>query len=43
VAQKREVKAMGGGILVLDVSITNQRNEVIHEGKWTVLVKSRPA
>ena len=43
VAQKREVKAMGGGILVLDVSITNQRNEVIHEGKWTVLMKSRPA
>lgn len=43
VAQKREVKALGGGVLALDVSITNQRDEVVHEGKWTVLMKSRPA
>ena len=43
VKQRREVKALGGGMLLLDVSITNQRDEVIHEGRWTVLMKSRPA
>ena len=43
VGQMREVKALGGGLLVLNVSIMNQHDQVIHEGKWTVLMKSRPA
>lgn len=42
VGQKRQVKALGGGVLVLDLSVTNQRDEVVQEGKWTMLMKSRP-
>ena len=37
-------KAMGAaGIVVLAVQVVNQRGEVVQKGKWTVLVKTRPA
>jgi 3-hydroxybutyryl-CoA dehydratase len=43
VLQTREVKRLGGGIVVLKVSVLNQKDEVTQEGRWTVLMKSRPA
>jgi 3-hydroxybutyryl-CoA dehydratase len=43
VAQTRAVSRLGGGIVVLDVRVLNQRDEVAQEGRWTVLMKSRPA
>jgi acyl dehydratase len=42
VARKREVRALGGGILVLEVAVVNQKGEVLQEGTWSVLMKSRP-
>jgi acyl dehydratase len=33
---------MGGGLVVFDARVVNQRGEVVQEGQWTVLVKSRP-
>jgi 3-hydroxybutyryl-CoA dehydratase len=42
VVQTRAVKKLGGGILVLDVRVLNQKDEVTQEGRWTVLMKSRP-
>jgi acyl dehydratase len=42
VAQKREIKALKGGVLILDVTVNNQSDETVQEGKWTVLMKSRP-
>ena len=42
VAQTRAVSRLGGGIVVLDVRVLNQKNEVAQEGRWTVLMKSQP-
>jgi acyl dehydratase len=41
VAQKKEVKSLKGGVVVLDVAVLNQNHEVVQEGQWTVLMKSR--
>ena len=40
VAQKREMPGSSGGMIVFNVEVTNQRNEVIQKGKWSVLVRS---
>jgi len=42
VAQKREMPGSSGGMIVFNVEVTNQRNEVIQRGKWSVLVRSTP-
>ncbi len=44
-AQARQKKAMarlGGGFVIFDVAILNQRDETVQKGTWTVLVKSAP-
>jgi acyl dehydratase len=41
VKQKKEMKAAGGGVVVLEMRVLNQREEVTQQGEWTVLVKSR--
>lgn len=43
VLRRREMRRLGGGIVVLGIAVTNQRGEIAQEGEWTVLVKSRPA
>jgi len=43
VAQTRAVQRLGGGIVVLGVSVLNQNDQVVQEGRWTVLMRSRPA
>jgi len=43
VAQKREVKRLGGGVVIFNVALLNQNDEVVQEGQWTILLKSRPA
>jgi 3-hydroxybutyryl-CoA dehydratase len=42
VQRTREVKRLQGGVIVLEVAILNQRDEVVQQGTWTVLMKSRP-
>jgi acyl dehydratase len=42
VKQKKEMKAMGGGIVVLETRLLNQRDEVTQQADLTVLIKSRP-
>lgn len=42
VTRKRAVKRLGGGVLILAVAITNQKDEVVQEGIWRVLMASRP-
>lgn len=41
VKQTRAMRAVGGGFVVLDARVLNQREEVVQQGEWTVLVKSR--
>ena len=43
VAQKREMPGSGGGMIVFNIEVTNQRDEVIQKGKWSVLVRGKPA
>jgi len=42
VAQKREMPGSGGGMVVFNVEVTNQRGEAVQKGKWSVLVRSAP-
>lgn len=42
VSGRREMKAVGGGLVTFDVKILNQRNEVVQKGEWSMLVKSKP-
>jgi len=42
VARKKEMRRLGGGIVVLDVAIVNQKGEAVQKGQWTVLIKSKP-
>ena len=41
VKQTKAMRAMGGGFVVFDVRVLNQRNEVVQQGEWTVLAKSK--
>jgi len=43
VAKKKAMKRLGGGIVTFDVTLLNQRGEVVQKGQWTVLVKSKEA
>ncbi|HEY68364.1 MAG TPA: dehydratase [Thermoflexia bacterium] len=42
VRQKKEMPRLGGGFVVFDVAILNQRGETVQKGTWTVLIKSAP-
>lgn len=42
IKQKKEMKAMGGGIVVLESRLYNQRQEVTQQADMTVLIKSKP-
>ena len=42
VRRKKGMARLGGGFVVFDVTVLNQRDEVVQKGTWTVLVKSIP-
>jgi len=41
VARKKEMRRLGGGIIVVDMALVNQRGEITQKGQWTVLVKGK--
>jgi 3-hydroxybutyryl-CoA dehydratase len=43
VRRKREMAKLGGGFIIFDVTLLNQRDETVQKGSWTVLVKSASA
>ena len=43
VKQTRAMKALGGGFIILDTRVLNQRSEIAQQGEWTLLIKSKPA
>ena len=43
IAECREMRRLGGGIITFDVELLNQRSEAVQRGTWAMLVKSRPA
>lgn len=42
VAKLRPMPSMGGGMVVFAVSVLNQREQVVQQGEWSLLVKGRP-
>ncbi|MBI3742046.1 MAG: MaoC family dehydratase N-terminal domain-containing protein [Chloroflexi bacterium] len=42
VKQTKAMKALGGGIVVVNARVLNQRDQVTQEGELTLLIKSRP-
>ena len=42
VRRKKEMARLGGGFVVFDITILNQRDEKVQKGSWTLLVKGTP-
>jgi 3-hydroxybutyryl-CoA dehydratase len=42
VVRKKQMRRLGGGLIVLDVAVVNQRDETVQKGQWTALIKSKP-
>jgi acyl dehydratase len=42
VREKKEMPRLGGGLVVFDASVLNQRDEVVQKGVWKVLIESAP-
>jgi acyl dehydratase len=42
VKRKKEMSRLGGGFVVLDVAVLNQRDETVQKGTWTALMKGAP-
>ena len=36
------MRSLGGGMVILDITVRNQRDEVVQEGAWSLLIKGRP-
>ncbi len=43
VKQTKAVKALGGGFVIVDARLFNQRDEIVQQGELNVLVKSKTA
>ena len=42
VSRMRAMRSLGGGMVILDITVRNQRDEVVQEGAWSLLIKGRP-
>ncbi|HEX7588723.1 MAG TPA: MaoC/PaaZ C-terminal domain-containing protein [Anaerolineae bacterium] len=42
VKQTKAMRAAGGGFVIMDARVLNQRNETVQLGEWSILVKSKP-
>src|SRR4030043_2205213 len=42
IIELKPIPRLGGGSLVIEISVKNQRSEVIMKGFWTALVASKP-
>lgn len=43
VIEAKDMRRIGGGMVVIDVNVKNQKGEAVMNGKWTALIASRPA
>ncbi len=41
VKQTKAMKAAGGGFVVLEARVLNQRDEVVQQGEWSLIAKSK--
>lgn len=40
---KKPIRGYVGGLVTFDLSVINQKGDVVHKGSWTLLVKGKPA
>jgi acyl dehydratase len=40
---KRAIRAIGGGMVIFQISLLNQNGQLVQEGTWKVMVRSKPA
>ena len=43
IAEKKAMPRLGGGSVLMNAEVINQRDETVQRGTWTMLVKSKPA
>jgi len=43
IGEKKAMPRLGGGSVLMNVEVINQRDETVQRGTWTMLVKSKPA
>ena len=43
IGEKKAMPRLGGGSVLMNVEVINQRDETVQRGTWTRLVKSKPA
>jgi acyl dehydratase len=43
VQEIRPLRRLGGGAVVIEIDVRNQKNVTVMKGKWTVLMASRPS
>ncbi|MBN2548206.1 MAG: hypothetical protein JXB15_03540 [Anaerolineales bacterium] len=43
VIEKKEIRRISGGSVIIEVSVKNQQDDIVMKGVWTVLIASRPA
>ncbi len=43
VAELKEARRLGGGLVTLEARIINHKGEAVQKGTWTVLIAARPA
>lgn len=41
VSKKREMAKAGGGLVIFDVKIVNQKGEMLQKGEWTMMIKNK--
>ena len=42
VTRKRTVASLGGGLVYLEIELLNQRSEVLQQGEWSLIIRSKP-
>ena len=43
IGEKKAMPRLGGGSVLMNAEVVNQRDETVQRGTWTMLVKSKPA
>lgn len=43
VKETKDMRRIGGGAVVLEISVKNQHADIVMKGAWTVLISARPA
>ena len=43
IAEKKPMPRLGGGLIILNVEVLNQRGETTQKGTWSMLMKMKPA